>query len=65
MPHFGESLTDDASSVIYNHNTFMIQASGFKPFEIQGYFIIEINICFFEKQEKVGGVTVASLRHFQ
>ncbi len=64
MPHFGASLTDDASNIIYNCNKFMIQASGFKPFEIQGYFRIEINNCFLKSKKRwaasrrrYGGVT--------
>ncbi len=27
-PYFGVSLTDDTDSVIYDHNMFMIQATG-------------------------------------
>jgi len=28
MPQFGASLTDEAGSVIYDHNVFILQATG-------------------------------------
>jgi hypothetical protein len=32
MPYFGASLTDDANSVSYDPNMFMIQATGVSDF---------------------------------
>ncbi len=50
MPYFGASLTDDANSIIYNHNMFMMQVIG---------QLVE----HLTTDPEIGGLNLATTRH--
>jgi hypothetical protein len=49
MPQFGASLTDDASSVNYDCNMFIIQATevhSISQFQYQLFQLVQLNLVF-------------------
>ncbi len=53
MPHIGASLTDDANSVIYDRNMFMIQATGVSLTDDANRYIYDRNMFMIQATDEV------------